>query len=96
MGQVQERRALKTRKKNQGQTASTGKTAAEAHDDPVKILTAKVRAPIEIEEPETAVPLEEKGHADIVGAVEETEEVESDEPSLDDEDLNPFGDRWEQ
>ncbi len=55
----------------------------------------KVKKPIEIDEPEPTVAIDEKVEDDpLVGAVEEDDAA--DEISLDREELNPFGDRWEE
>jgi hypothetical protein len=55
----------------------------------------KAKKPIEIDEPEVAVGIEEKAEEDpLVAATEEDDSVE--EISLDGEELNPFGDRWEE
>ena len=69
-----------------------------AHEDvaaePEPILL-KSKKPIEMDEPEPAVAgVEEKIEEDpLVAAVEDEE---SEEAVLDGEELNPFGDRWEE
>ena len=45
--------------------------------------------------PEDPVPLEEKTDEEVP-ATDDPDEVASDEIALDDEELNPFGDKWVQ
>ncbi len=70
----------------------------EAHEDGVAEIDPiplKNKKPLEIDEPEVAVAgVEEKIEEDpLVAAVEDEE---SEEAVLDGEELNPFGDRWEE
>jgi hypothetical protein len=59
------------------------------------VKPGKAKKPIEIDEPEVAVAIDEKVEDDpLVGAVEEDDTAE--EISLDGEEINPFGDRWEE
>ena len=58
--------------------------------EPVKTIPIK---PIELEETEVVVETEEKIAADPL--IEETEADEED-AGLNEEDLDPFGDKWEQ
>jgi hypothetical protein len=55
----------------------------------------KVKKPIEIDEPEPAVAVDEKVEEDPL-AVATEEDDSADEISLDGEEVNPFGDRWEE
>lgn len=69
------------------------------HDDAgveTDIFPSKNKKPIEIDEPEPIVgAVEEKIEEDpLIAAVEE--EDSSEEIGLDGEELNPFGDRWEE
>ncbi len=58
-------------------------------------IPSKIKKPIEIDEPEPVIGIEEKPEEDpLLGAVEEDEA--SEEAVLDGEELNPFGDRWEE
>ena len=60
----------------------------------LKVLNVKKTSDLEsILEP--ALILEEKTEEDPLAVVEETDES-NEEVSLDDEELNPFGDKWEQ
>lgn len=45
---------------------------------------------------EPAPIVEEKVDDEIVSPLEDADELSSDELSLDDDELNPFGDKWEQ
>jgi hypothetical protein len=59
------------------------------------VIPSKVKKPIEIDEPEADVGVEDKTEVDpLLGSAEEDEL--SDEVSLDGEEINPFGDRWEE
>ncbi len=59
------------------------------------ITPSKVKKPLEIDEPEVVGGIEEKLEEDpLIGATEDEES--SEEASLDGEELNPFGDRWEE
>jgi hypothetical protein len=65
------------------------------HDHDVEAPISKGKKPIEIDEPEPVVGIDEKIEEDpLLGAVEEDDSAE--EISLDGEELNPFGDRWEE
>jgi hypothetical protein len=58
---------------------------------------SKIKKPIEIDEPEPAlVGGEEKIEEDPLIAASEDDELGADEIVLDTEELNPFGDRWEE
>ena len=54
------------------------------------------KKPIEIEIREDAAQSEEKTDSEIPAAADEQEELATEEASLDDDELNPFGDKWEQ
>ncbi len=61
----------------------------------LELKPGKAKKPIEIDEPEPAVAVDEKAEEDpLAVATEEDDSVE--EISLDGEELNPFGDRWEE
>lgn len=67
----------------------------EREEHETDVAPGKVKKPIEIEEPEADVGVDEKSEEDpLLGANEEDEL--SDEVSLDGEEINPFGDRWEE
>ncbi|MEK7641984.1 MAG: hypothetical protein AAB365_03270 [Patescibacteria group bacterium] len=69
----------------------------EEHDEAVEseVLPVKIKKAIEIDEPEPAViGVEEKLEEDPLATP--TEDDEAEELSLDGEELNPFGDRWEE
>ncbi|OHA17239.1 MAG: hypothetical protein A3C79_02875 [Candidatus Taylorbacteria bacterium RIFCSPHIGHO2_02_FULL_45_28] len=68
----------------------------ETEQEPVlEIKSGKSKKPIEIEESEAIIGVEEKIEEDpLVAPVEEDDSA--DEISLDGEEINPFGDRWEE
>ena len=92
--------ATKTRAKT-NKTKKVVAPAAEEHAEETEhtetdldIKPGKAKKPIEIDEPEAGV-IDEKIEDDpLVGASEEDDAA--DEASLDGEELNPFGDRWEE
>lgn len=58
---------------------------------------SQTKKTIELDLPEDTVPVtEEKIIDDESPAAEDAEDAAADEISLDDEELNPFGDKWEQ
>lgn len=61
----------------------------------LELKAGKVKKPIEIDEPEPAIAVEEKAEEDPL-AVATEEDDSAEEISLDGEELNPFGDRWEE
>lgn len=65
-------------------------------DQDIDAKPGKAKKPIEIDEPEAVVAGDEKiiEEDPLVGAIEDEES--SDEGGLDGEELNPFGDRWEE
>lgn len=82
-------------------TTKTKKAAPEnevQHDEEteVEILPSKNKKPIEVDEPEPAIAaVDEKLEEDpLIAAIEDDDAAE--EMSLDGEELNPFGDRWEE
>jgi hypothetical protein len=75
-----------------------GKTVEEKAVGIIDARIEKNKRPIELdlpEEPVAAIVLEEKTDEETVQA-EDAEEVAAEEPSLDDDEVNPFGDKWEQ
>jgi len=67
-----------------------------AEIDPVADpLASKLRKPLEIDEPELA-SADEKPEDDAPAVEGEEADALAEEASLDDEELNPFGDKWEQ
>ncbi len=62
----------------------------------IEIEPLKVKKPIEIDLPEEPAVIEEKLVEEDPLAAEETEEAAVEEITLDDDELNPFGDKWEQ
>ncbi len=62
-------------------------------DDP---LLSKNKKPLEIDIPDEIItPIEEKTDEELA-VTEDGEDASGDELSLDDDELNPFGDKWEQ
>ncbi len=92
--------ATKTRSKISTKTKKAAPTVEEQVEETentsdLDIAPSKAKKPIEIDEPEPVVAIDEKVEEDpLVAAVEEDDSAE--EISLDGEELNPFGDRWEE
>ncbi len=72
----------------------------EEHDEEEMIAIegkGKTKKPLEIDAADILPEVEEKAVIDEENPLLSAEDEESeDAPSLDDEDLNPFGDKWEQ
>jgi hypothetical protein len=68
----------------------------EEQEGPIALTSTKNKKPIEIEEPEAILPVDEKVADEDSPAVTEDEESVSEEVALDDEEVNPFGDKWEE
>ena len=65
--------------------------------DSLEPIPSKIKKPTDLELPEEApVIFENKDDDEVPLDSEEAEEIAADEPALDDEELNPFGDKWEQ
>ncbi len=72
-------------------------TLPEEIEGEVDTLPAKSKKPLEIvDELEPVAVVEEKLEEDPLIAATEEDELGSEEISLDTEELNPFGDRWEE
>jgi hypothetical protein len=69
---------------------------AAAENEDLLSSFSNVKKVIEIEDPETALGVEEKPEEETAAAGEEEDELATDEAGIDDEELNPFGDKWEQ
>ena len=65
-------------------------------DENADPVVTKTKKPLEFDLPEEAAPLDDKIDDDAPAVNEETDELSSDESTLDDDELNPFGDKWEQ
>ncbi|MFA6295471.1 MAG: hypothetical protein WC666_03540 [Candidatus Paceibacterota bacterium] len=61
--------------------------------DPQLLKNKKI---IELDTVEDAVPVLEEKSDEETPATEDTDDSNTDEISLDDDELNPFGDKWEQ
>ena len=57
---------------------------------------SSIKKPLEIDEPEPILPLEEKLDDDAVPVIDEEDAVGTEETGIDEEELDPFGDKWEQ
>ena len=84
-------KSAKTKMKRGVVRASGALADAESGADIAPTLHKK---PLEIDEPEVVAGVEEKAEEDPLAAA--TEEDGAEEMSLDGEELNPFGDRWEE
>ena len=72
----------------------TDTPSEEAEHEP-EIALSKSSKPIEIDEPEAVAAVDEKLEEDPLAAATE-EDDSAEEISLDSEEVNPFGDRWEE
>jgi hypothetical protein len=91
MPRVKEKTKIK-----KGRTASEDRIEGEISEVPV--IPAKGKKILPLEEPEAIIGGEEKAVVEedvILPAVAEDEET-AEEASLDDEEVNPFGDKWEE
>jgi len=74
--------------------------SAVAHQEEEEVIKPAVKGKksLEIELPEepAVLSLEEKPEDETPVVAEDAEELAAEEVSLDDDELNPFGDKWEQ
>ncbi|MFA6601416.1 MAG: hypothetical protein WCT02_00940 [Candidatus Paceibacterota bacterium] len=77
--------------KNKGVAAKN----SEEEDLPIDLTATKAKKAPEIDLIEEVLVTEEKVDPEAP-VVEDGEDAEGEEVTLDDEDLNPFGDKWEQ
>ncbi len=71
----------------------------ESHTETEEVMDippTKSKKPLELDLPEPVIGTDEKPEVDPLIPEEETDETTSEEVSLDDDELNPFGDKWEQ
>lgn len=75
-----------------------GKVAAETHDEDESLekKPISIKKPVELDIAEDVLPLEDKEDPESAEAAEDAEDAANDEVGLDDDELNPFGDKWEQ
>ena len=86
-------RATKTKQKSKP-TEKKHANHTEEHEE--EELPTKAPKIIEIDEPEPVVgAIEEKNEDDIPVAIEDEDSLGSDDSSLDDEEVDPFGDKYE-
>ena len=64
-------------------------------DEEEKVLPLK-KAVIEIDEPEPIVAVDEKIEDDALPVTDDEDVLGSEEIAIDDEELDPFGDKWEE
>lgn len=86
-------------KNSPAKTAKTKSAAKEAEieNDPVELGDPKEKKTVDLESAlEPAVIVDEKVDDEISVIGDDPEESGTDELSLDDDELNPFGDKWEQ
>lgn len=84
------------RQKNKKNIASPSNTQEEVIPGEKEIDIAKNKKILEVDEIEPAIVIEEKIEEDPLIAIIEDEEGSAEEITLDNEELNPFGDRWEE
>jgi hypothetical protein len=75
-----------------------GKSIEEEAEGIIDARVQKNKKPIELELPEepVAVVIDDKTEEETAVLGEEAEELAAEDLGLDDEELNPFGDKWEQ
>ncbi len=86
--------ATKSTKIKAKKSAPVVESTHEETESEIGLVPSKIKKPVELDEPEAVASIDEKIEDDPLIAATEEEEVE--EVSLDGEDLNPFGDRWEE
>ncbi len=70
--------------------------AVEENDDAVGLQAGKIKKVIEVELGDEIVAPLEKLDDDAPVVSEDGEELSTDELGLDEEEINPFGDKWEE
>ena len=79
------------------QKVSKGSEAVIDEDDLlVPSLDSKIKKPIEIDVIEAVLNIDEKIEPEVIVADEGAEEAATEELAIDDEEIDPFGDKWEQ
>ncbi len=69
----------------------------ELSEESDEIEGPKAKKPIDLEAAlEPAIVVDEKSEDEVPVVTDDSEDSSADEISLDDEELNPFGDKWEQ
>ena len=63
-------------------------------EEAAPIIPLKSKMPVELDESETVITLEEKGEDELQGTDEESDELGLDDSGLEEE-LDPFNDKWE-
>lgn len=56
----------------------------------------KIKKVLEVEEPETVLGIDEKVDEDGSPLGDSEDELASEDATIDDEEVNPFGDKWEE
>lgn len=67
---------------------------ASNEEEMMPVISPKAKMPIDIDEPEPVSVLDEKPETDPLAPDEETDEFASDDMGLEEE-IDPFGDKWE-
>ncbi len=83
----------KTKKINLNRTTTVGKSKVNGEKEEIILPKKIIDRPIEIEETEVLIETEKPVDETVV---EDGEVEEADEAGLNEEDLDPFGDKWEQ
>lgn len=92
-------KASKATTRNAAKAATKAKVAPkdiETDEVAGEIAPEKIKKSFDFEAPEAILPEKVLDDADIDEEATESEDGESDGPSLDDEELNPFKDKWEE
>ena len=81
-------------KKIKAKPAVTDEAPQEENEDILEPKVGKAK-PIEVDIPEPIIGIDEKPEVDPLLSDEETEDSPAEEAGLDDDEVNPFGDKWE-
>jgi hypothetical protein len=91
-----QKKKVATKNKTKEKEVSPQETDAETSEDSMELDGPKAKKGVDLESAlEPAVIIDEKSDEDVP-VVTDDDESSTDELSLDDEELNPFGDKWEQ
>lgn len=86
----------KTKDGTEGEEEIENKFEEEEEETETESDGPKSKKPIDIEAVLEPAPIIEEKEEDIATPSEDSDEFSTDELSLDDDELNPFGDKWEQ
>ena len=91
-----QKKKVATKNNTKEKEVSSQETDPETSEDTMELEGPKAKKSVDLESAlEPAVIIDEKSDEDVP-VVTDDEDASGDELSLDDEELNPFGDKWEQ